>query len=291
MHADVVGPMPVRTPHGCHYFLVILDDFTHTLDLHLLTTKDQALDAWESMQHRWETKFSWRVKEFQLDNGGEFVNSAFISALDAAGITHHLSVPYMHQQNSIAECVICTIEGQLLAMLHLAGLPQTYWGEAALTAAYLHNHTESHALPPGQTPYKMLHEMQAKLGPKSREVLFMGYPLGVKGYWVRDVTTSQFFNSCNVVFNESMSFPHLTGKAPILTPPDVVDEDEDDDGVPVPSPGATDDAPHPSSTTVNAPSSLTSCPSAPVAPPAMSSPSPAGPLHRSTQSRVLMEAG
>ena len=34
------GPMPVQTPHRCHYFLVILDDFTHTLDLQLLTMKD-----------------------------------------------------------------------------------------------------------------------------------------------------------------------------------------------------------------------------------------------------------
>ena len=313
VHADIAGPMPVHTPHGRRYFLVILDDFTHTLDLHLLTTKDQALDAWESTRCRWETKFSRRVKEFQLDNGGKFVNSAFISVLDAAGITHRLSVPYMHQQNGIVERVIRTIEGRLLAMLHLAGLPQTYWGEAALTAAYLHNRTESHALPPGRTPYEMLHgqrpnlshlrvwgcrafahiplEMQAKLGPKSREVLFMGYPPGVKGYRVRDITTGQFFNIRDVVFDESMSFPRLTGKAPIPTPPDVVDKDEDDDGVPVPSPGAADDAPHPSSTTVNAPSSLTSRPSAPVAPPAMSSPSPAGPLHCSTWSRVLTEVG
>ena len=204
VHADVAGPMPVHTPHGRCYFLVILDDFTHTLDLHLLTTKDQALDAWESTRRHWETKFSRHVKEFQSDNGGKFINSAFISALDAAGISHRLSVPYMHQQNGIAEWVICTIEGRLLAMLHLAGLPQTYWGEAALTAAYLHNRTELCALPPGQTPYEMLYgqcpnlshlrvwgccafahiplEMQAKLGPKSWEVLFMGYPPGVKGW-------------------------------------------------------------------------------------------------------------
>ena len=263
------------------------------MDLHLLTTKNQALDAWESTQRHWVTKFSRRVKEFQSDNGGEFINSTFISALDAAGISHCLSVPYMHQQNGIAEWVIRTIEGHLLAMLHLAGLPQTYWGEAALTVAYLHNRTESCALPPGRTPYKMLHgqhpnlshlcvwgchafahiplEMQAKLGPKSREVLFMGYPPGVKGYRVHDVATSQFFNSRDVVFNENMSLPSLAGEAPASAPPDVAEDDKDDkdDGVPVPSPSITDDAPHPSAAPVNAPSSLDSSldPSAPEAPP------------------------
>ena len=63
----------------------------------------------------------------------------------------------MHQQNGVAEWIIHTIEGRLLAMLHLAGLPQMYWGKAALMAAYLHNWMESHVLPPGQTPYEMLH--------------------------------------------------------------------------------------------------------------------------------------
>ena len=152
----------------------------------------------------------------------------------------------MHQQNGVAEQIIHTIEGRLLAMLHLAGLPQTYWGKAALTAAYLHNQTESHVLLPGWTPYEMLHgqhpnlshlrvwgccaftriplEQQDKLGPKSREVLFMGYPPGVKGYCVRDVKTGQFFNSRNVIFNENLGLPHLTRKAPVPT----VADDEDD---------------------------------------------------------------
>jgi len=48
-------------------------------------------------------------------------------------------------------------------MLHHAGLPQTYWGEAALTVAYLHNRTESRALPPGRTPYEMLHSQRPNL--------------------------------------------------------------------------------------------------------------------------------
>ena len=48
VHANVAGPMLVCTPLGCHYFLVILDDFTHILDLHLLTTENQALNVWES---------------------------------------------------------------------------------------------------------------------------------------------------------------------------------------------------------------------------------------------------
>ena len=126
-----------------------------------------------------------------------------------------------------------------------------------------------------------------KLGPKSQEVLFMGYPPGVKGYQVCDVATSQFFNSHDVVFDENMSLLSLAGEAPTSAPPDVAEDDEDDNGVPVPSPGITDDAPHPSAAPVNAPSSLDSSldPSTPEAPP------PAGPLHCSAWPQVLTEVG
>ncbi|KAG6328143.1 hypothetical protein ID866_10946 [Astraeus odoratus] len=111
MHADLAGPMPVAAPHGKHYFMVVLDDHTHVLDLHLLSTKDQALKAWEITHHHWETKAGTKVKAFQSDNGGEFPSQAFTDALNTCGISHCLSVPYMHQQNGTAERVIHTVEG------------------------------------------------------------------------------------------------------------------------------------------------------------------------------------
>ncbi|KAG2057813.1 hypothetical protein BDR06DRAFT_839717, partial [Suillus hirtellus] len=45
-------------------------------------------------------------------------------------------------------------------MLNYACLPCNLWGEAALTAAYLFNHTESRSLPTSKTPYKMLHKVK-----------------------------------------------------------------------------------------------------------------------------------
>ena len=302
VHADLAGPMPVLTPHGKHYFLVILDDYTHVLDLHLLTTKDQTLEAWEITRRHWENKYSRWVKTFQTDNGGEFINSAFVAALNAAGISHQLSVPYMHQQNSKAECVIWTIEGRVLAMLHFAGLSQTYWGEAVLTAAYLHNRTESWALPLGKTPYEMLHsahpnlshlcvwgccgfasiplELQRKLGPKSREVLFMGYPPGVKGYWVHDKATGQFFNCRDVIFDENLALPHLFSDAPIPAR-DLCDGDDSDsdDGDSAPT-GSPEFSPP-----------LSSTPSATVPSSPVMSPSSSPTLRWSDQAHTLTDAG
>jgi hypothetical protein len=151
---------------------------------------------------KWENLSGLCVKVFRSDNGGEFINDTFTAELESAGIERQCSAPYAHQQNGKAECVICTIEGRMYTMLDHARLPRSLWGEAALTVAYLFNQSESHALPPGKTPYEMLNksqltlahlrvfgarcftripmELQEKLGPRSREAIFMGYPPGVK---------------------------------------------------------------------------------------------------------------
>jgi transposase InsO family protein len=201
IHSDVCGPIPVVTLHHKCYFIIFLDDHTGLLALQLLVTKDQALEAWQSVRAKWETRSGLPVVAFRSDNGGEFLNEVFAADLKAAGIKHQLSTPYAHQQNGRAEHVLRTIEGRMYAMLNHAWLPRNLWGEAALTAAYLFNHTESRALPAGKTPYEMLHkvkpdlshirmfgarcftripsELQQKLGPKSCEAIFMGYAPGV----------------------------------------------------------------------------------------------------------------
>ena len=46
-------------------------------------------------------------------------------------------------------------------------------------------------------------ELQTKLGAHSRECVFMVYPEGVKGYRVRDRVSGAFFNSRDVIFDES----------------------------------------------------------------------------------------
>ena len=121
--------------------------------------------------------------------------------------------------------MIQTIEGRVLSMMAAVGSPRNLWGEAALASAYLFMFTPSSTLPGGCSPLEFWSgvkpdvshlrvwgvrcfarvplELQTKLGPRSRECTFMGYPDGVKGYRVRDKSMGTFFNSRDVIFDES----------------------------------------------------------------------------------------
>ncbi|KAG2747614.1 hypothetical protein P692DRAFT_20736198 [Suillus brevipes Sb2] len=122
-------------------------------------------------------------------------------------------------------------------MLETTQLPATFWGEAALTACYLWNRSESNVLPSGKTPAHSAHllpllpisswcsllfysvcgahcfaripaELQLKLSPHSCHAIFLGYPEGVKGYCHRDKDTGAFFTARDVIFDEN--FPSIT---------------------------------------------------------------------------------
>jgi hypothetical protein len=137
IHSDVCGLFPVQTPHGKTYFIIFLDNHTHLINIQLLTSKDQALQAWTIVKNLWENHAERRVKTFHSDNGGEYIGGAFTRALQDAGIECQLTSPYAHQQNGKAERVMCTIQGRSLAMLEAAHLLKSLWGRRfSLLATY-----------------------------------------------------------------------------------------------------------------------------------------------------------
>lgn len=262
IHSDLCGPFPTMTPHGKLHFVVFHDDHTNLLNIQLLATKDQALDAWHVIKTCWENHSERQVKRFPSDNGWEFISAAFMQSLEVTGIERQLSALYSHQQNGKAEHCIRAVEGCLFTLLETASLPATLWGEAALTVCYLWNRSESCILPKGVTPYKMVNshqpdlshlrvfgakcfaciptELQVKLGPHSCHAIFIGYLDGTKGYRLRDKDTGTFFTTRDIIFDENM--PSLSH---------VCDSDDDDDIVehtahhapPLPAPAPIQPAP------------------------------------------------
>lgn len=118
------------------------------------------------------------------------------------GISRHRICTYTPQQNGVAERMNRTIMEKVICLLNESGLEKLFWAEAASASVYLINRTPSTIIgfkvpeevwldkKPG---YKHLRKFgavayvrkdQGKLKPKSVKGVFIGYPLGSKGYKV-----------------------------------------------------------------------------------------------------------
>lgn len=105
-------------------------------------------------------------------------------------------------------------------------IPETFWEDCVVTIAYLINHMPTRVLD-GQTPFEVLfgkrpeiHHLRVfvrlcyvttlgpcdKMSPRVRRCIFMGYPTLHKGYHVFKSSTSKFFTSREVIFQEEI-FP------------------------------------------------------------------------------------
>jgi len=78
-----------------------------------------------------------KVKRLQSDNGLEFINSNMNKFCQQNCIIHETILPYLPQQNGIAERAIAIIFEIVRCMLHSASLSLRYWGKAFLYATHI----------------------------------------------------------------------------------------------------------------------------------------------------------
>ncbi|GJR63360.1 retrovirus-related pol polyprotein from transposon TNT 1-94 [Tanacetum coccineum] len=196
VHADLWGPSRVESMSGCRYFLLIVDDYSRRVWVHFLRHKNEAFSKFKE----------WK----QLENE----------------VARHLTVAGTPQQNGLAERMNRMLLNKVRCLLIQSGLPDSFWAEAMMTAAYLINRSPSTALEK-KTPmdlwlihpanYEMLrifgcvaysHVNQGKLKPRAIKCIFLGYPDGVKRYrlWSLDDVKPKIIISRDVVFNESLMY-------------------------------------------------------------------------------------
>ncbi|KAH9746316.1 hypothetical protein KPL70_004379 [Citrus sinensis] len=128
------------------------------------------------------------------------------------------------QQNGVAERMNRTLTERIRAILRTAGLPNSFWAEAAKTVCYILNRSPSTAIrlktamemwTGKPADYSYLHafgypvyvmynaQERTKLDPKSRRCIFLGYADGVKRYRLWDATAHKIVISRDVIFIEN----------------------------------------------------------------------------------------
>ena len=145
--SDICGPISPNTFDNYRYFVTFLDTSTRYLEVKLLRSKDEAIDAFQSFLNLYENNANnKRVRILATDNGTEYTNKRFKALLNTKGITHQLSPVYTKEPNGIVERVNRTLMDKVRCLLANAKLPNYFWGEACLTATYLYNRTPHSSL-------------------------------------------------------------------------------------------------------------------------------------------------
>jgi hypothetical protein len=228
VHADLWGSSNVSPSlSGKQYFLSIIDDKTRKVWLYFLRTKDETFDKFCEWKELVENQVDRKIKCLRTYNGLEFCNTKFDRYCKTHGIGRHRTCVYTPQQNGVAERMNRTIMKKVRCLLNESGLDESFWAEAAATAAYIINRSPASAIDhnvpeelwlnrkPGYKHLKRfgsiayVHHDQGKLKPRAFKGVFLGYPARTKGYKIWLLDERKCVISRNVIFREDMVYKDL----------------------------------------------------------------------------------
>ncbi|KAM1130278.1 hypothetical protein ACFX13_045779 [Malus domestica] len=239
IHTDVWGPLPITSYQGLKYYVIFVDDYTRYCWFYPLKYKSDVLSTFSQYKSMVENAFCTKIIALRSNSGEEFLNTSFSTFLAQYGIQHQLTCPHTPKQNGCAGRKHRHLVETARTLLAASKVPHIYWVEAFTTAIYLINQLPTvyrsspweslfHRPPnyvflkifgcacfPWLKPYT-----SAKLDPKSKACVFLGYSLNHKGYKCLDISTKRLYISKHVLLNES-SFPfhHILPLKPATNSP------------------------------------------------------------------------
>lgn len=203
--------------------LVLIDDRSRFMWVDLLKTKDEAARAIVKFQAAAELECGHKLRVLRTDRGGEFTSATFYEHCEEIGVQQHLTAPYTPQQNGVVERRNQTLLGMARSMLKAKQVPNLFWGEAVLTAAFILNHSFTRSID-GMTSYEAWYRQKPdvrflrifgcvghvkaagphlrKLDDRSTPMVFICYEIGSKAYRMYDPVTKCLHVSRDVVFDE-----------------------------------------------------------------------------------------
>ena len=139
VHTDVCGPMSIQARGGYEYFITFTDDYSRYGYVYLMRHKSEAFDKFREYKAEAEKQLGVHIKQLRSDRGGEYLSREFKSYLAQEGIISQLSSPGTPQQNGVSERRNRTLLDMVRSMLSYSSLPESFWGYALETAAYILN--------------------------------------------------------------------------------------------------------------------------------------------------------
>ncbi|KAJ9539168.1 hypothetical protein OSB04_031901 [Centaurea solstitialis] len=222
IHMDLCGPMKTVSLAGRKYVLVIVDDFSRYTWTRFLKTKDETSNLIINFIKAVQVQLKLPVQTVRSDNGTEFKNQVLKGFYNSLGITQTFSAARTPEQNGVVERRNRTLVEAARSILAQSQLPQYLWAEAVNTACYTQNRSIIHRRF-GKTPYHVLFgripnidyfkvfgcpcfvlnetENRGKFGPKSDEMIFVGYSDCSIAYRVFNKKSRVVYESVNVKFD------------------------------------------------------------------------------------------
>jgi transposase InsO family protein len=247
LHTDTTGRVRPRTRSGYGYANITVDDSTRYVWVTLLKTMAasataDAIGSVLASVSASESTLPTRV--LRHDNGTELLNSTLDELLARASIQRERTCPATSNQNGVAERTIGVLFAATRTLLVDAALPPSLWGEALLTATYVHNRLPTSAnvgmaspfearhgrvpdlrrlRPFGTTAYvrRTDHLSIPKIAPRADRGIFLGYGedvTGQKGWRVYLPSKKRVVTSADVTFTRDLQQAVSTRRANLDAP-------------------------------------------------------------------------
>ena len=193
--------------------------------MHVLNTKDQALDAFVKFKAKAENVTGERIKTLRSNRGEEFIAGTFSEVCERAGIQRHFTAPYSPQQNGVVERKNRTVMEMARSLLKSMNVPGKLWGEAVRHSVYLLNRLPTKAMSE-KTPFEVWWGRKPNLGylkvfgctahvrtagphlkkleDRSRPMVYLGVDEGCKAHRLLDVINNKIVVSRDIICEEAM---------------------------------------------------------------------------------------
>ncbi|MEN9568515.1 MAG: hypothetical protein RLZZ69_3711, partial [Cyanobacteriota bacterium] len=101
IHSDVLGAVQ-DSVRGKHYFVLFIDDFSHSTRAAFLSRKSEVFAAFKDYKNYVERQVGLPICRFRSDNGGEYSSKEFSEFLQNFGIKKETIVARRLQQNGVS---------------------------------------------------------------------------------------------------------------------------------------------------------------------------------------------